>query len=306
MPTSFTDQFYIIDPFNPPIGGTPLNFVNYTLIDQNDDGDIDRFDNDSVNGFDVTSSWPGDEVNVNVGGTVITYIGTTFYLTDGTQVFTPTDGQALQNGTLVNAIGVTTQGPLDVNDLGPPCFAAGTLIETEKGMTPVEQIAVGDMVRTLDHGLQRVRWRGARGVSALDKRAPIRFAPGAMGNSREMLVSPQHKILLTGWRAELFFGEDEVMVAAAHLVNADTIHRAPRRHVMYHHLMFDAHEILLAEGIPSESFYPGEYILQDADLRDEVMALFPEMIGQAGADWKTARHVVKGQEAKVLRSDIMF
>ena len=200
---------------------------------------------------------------------------------------------------------MTSQGPLDVDDLGPPCFAAGTRIETEKGMTPVEQIQVGDLVRTLDNGLQKVRWRGVRGVPALDVRAPIRFAPGAIGNGRELLVSPQHKILVSGWRAELFFGQEEVLVAAVHLINADTIHRAPRRHIDYHHLMFDAHEVLLAEGIPTESFFPGDYILQDDDLRDEVMALFPEMIGTAGPDWDTVRPVLRGSEAKVLCGDRM-
>jgi len=44
MPTSYTDQFFIIDPFNPPASGTTMNFVTYTFVDQNDDGDIDRFD----------------------------------------------------------------------------------------------------------------------------------------------------------------------------------------------------------------------------------------------------------------------
>ena len=300
MPTSYTDQFFIIDPYSPPASGTAMNFVTYTLIDLNDDGDIDSFDNDSIAGFDVTSSWPGDTVTVNVGGTNITYIGTTFYLTNGTQVFTPTDGQVLQNGTLTSATGVTSQGPLDVGDLGPPCFVVGTLIETERGMTPIQDIEVGDLVRTLDNGLQPVKWRGKRSVAALDKRAPIRFAKGAIGNTRELLVSPQHKILVSGWRAELFFGEDEVLVAAAHLVNADTIHRAPRRHIDYHHLMFDRHEILLAEGIPAESFFPGEYILQDSDLYDEIMDLFPEMVGQAGPDWETARPVLRSKEAQVL------
>lgn len=306
MPTSYTDQFFIIDPFSPPPNGTVMNFVTYTLIDQNDDGDVDAFNNDSVAGFDITSSWPGDTVDIDIGGgVIISYTGTTFYLTNGTQVFTPTDGQVLQNGTLFDAQGVIVQGPLDVGDLGPPCFAAGTLIETERGMTPIQDIQVGDLVRTLDNGLQPVRWRGSRGVPALDKRAPIRFAPGAIGNVKELLVSPQHKILVSGWRAELFFGEDEVLVAAAHLVNADTIHRAPRRHIDYHHLMFDGHEILLADGVPTESFYPGEYILQDDDLRDEVMALFPEMIGVAGSDWQTARRVLKQGEATVLCGDTL-
>ena len=129
MPTNYTDQFYIIDPYSPPPGGTVMNFVSYGMIDQNDDGDLDRFDNDSINGFDIQSSWPGDVVNVNVGGTIFSYTGTTFYLSNGTQVFTPTDGSVLQNGTLSSATGVTTQGPLDVGDLGPPCFAAETMTE---------------------------------------------------------------------------------------------------------------------------------------------------------------------------------
>ncbi len=305
MPTNYTDQFYLIDPFNPPAGGTPLNFVSYTLTDQNDDDDLDRFDGDSVNGFDIQSSWPGDIVNVNVGGTIISYEGITFYLSDGTQVFTPTDGQVLQNGTLSSASGVTTQGPLDIADLGPPCFAAGTRIETEAGMTPIEKIKIGDMVRTLDHGLQPVRWHGRSGIAALGNRAPIRFAPNSIGNARELLVSPQHKMLVTGWRAELFFGEDEVLVAAAHLVNADTIHRAPRRYIDYHHLMFDQHEVLLAEGVPTESFFPGEYILQDAALHDEVMELFPDMIGQPTPGWETARAVLGSKEAAVLCGDIL-
>lgn len=144
-----------------------------------------------------------------------------------------------------------------------------------------------------------MRWRGGRGVPAMDKHAPIRFAPSAIGIVRKLLVSAQHRILISCWRAELFLSEDEVLVAAVHLMNADTIHRAPRRYIDYHHLMFDRHEVLLAEGVPAESFYPGDYILQDDALREEIMDLFPEMIGLAGADWDFARPVLKGREAKV-------
>jgi hypothetical protein len=138
MPKSYTDQFFILDPYNPPPDGTAMNFVTYALIDQTKDGDLDLLDDDSVNGFDSQSSWPGDIVTIDVGGTIISYTGITFYLSDGTQVFTPTDDQVLQNGTLTSATGVTTQGPLDVDELGPPCFAAGTMIMTAQGMTKVE------------------------------------------------------------------------------------------------------------------------------------------------------------------------
>ena len=94
MATSYTDQFFTIDPYNPPPAGTAMNFTRLTLIDQNDDDDFDRLDNDSVDGFDITSSWPGDTVTVDVPGVgFVTYTGVTFYLSDGRQVFTPNDGQ---------------------------------------------------------------------------------------------------------------------------------------------------------------------------------------------------------------------
>ena len=67
--------------------------------------------------------------------------------------------------------------------------------------------------------------------------------------------------------------------------------------------MFDQHEVLLAEGVPTESFFPGDYILQDPDLCDEVMAVFPEMIGHAGPDWHTARSVLKKHEAAMFCGD---
>lgn len=304
MPTTYTDQFFTFDPANPPAGGTSVTFVNYSMTDQNDDGDLDRFNNDSVNGSDITASYPGDTVTINVPGTGnITYTGTTFYLANGDRVFTPTDGQVLENGTLVSTSWVSPQGPLDVADLGPPCFAAGTPIETERGLVPVQDIDVGDLVRTLDNGLQPVRWHGSSTVVALGDLAPIRFAPKSVGNDHELLLSPQHKVLVSGWKAELFFGEGEVLVAATHMINGDTIHRAPRRTITYHHLMFDRHQILLAAGVPCESFFPGKQILKDPELHAEIEQIFPEMQNVEALGWETARTVLRGQEAKVLCGD---
>lgn len=304
MPTSYTDQFFVMDPYNPPPTGTVLNFVTFTLVDQDDDNDFEAAGGDTVNGSDIVSSWPGDIVTVNVPGVGnITYTGTTFYLANGTQVFTPHDGQVLQNGTLVSASGVTTQGPLTVPNLGPPCFVAGTMIDTPDGPRPIEMLAVGDLVMTLDSGPQPIRWTGCRVVTGAGDFAPIRFAPGALGNDTALLVSPQHRMLIGGWRAELLFGEAEVLVAAKHLLNGDLIHRLPMRSVSYHHILFDGHEIIYGNGIASESFHPGETILDgDATLRAEMEALFPELT-QPGAklDRSTARYVLKRTEAQVLR-----
>lgn len=303
MPTSYVDQFYLMDPANPPSVGTLLTPVSYTLIDQNNDGDIDRFDNDSINGIDVTSAWPGDTVTVNLtGGGSVTYTGTTFYMANGDRYFTPNDGQVLQSANFANSNYVTGQGPLDVGDLGQPCFVAGTMIDTPDGPRPVEELGVGDLVLTLDHGPQVISWTGRRVVKGQDNFAPIRFAPNALGNKVELLVSPQHRILIGGWRAELLFGEDEVLVAAKHLVNGDLIHVSPMREVSYHHILFDEHEVVFSNGIPSESFHPGGTILDgDAALRAELCALFPEL-SEMGSEWdrQCARHVIKAMEARVL------
>lgn len=299
MPTTFTDQFLVIDPFSPPPNGTAMTCVNYTLTDQNDDLDFDRFDNGSVNGSDITSSYPGDTVTIFVprAGN-LTYTGITFYLANGQVLFTPNDGQVLQNGVLQGTTFVTSRQSLPVADLGPPCFAAGTMIETAQGEVPVEQIKVGDLVQTLDHGLQPVRWHGDRVVPGSDVLAPIRFSAGALGSKRPLLVSPQHQILITGWRAEMFFGEDEALVKACHMVNHDTIFRVPMRHVSYHHLMFDAHELIYAEGALAESFFPGPQIMQD-----ETAAIFPEVVHEIHEEWSTAPMMMKSREATMLYGD---
>ncbi len=69
MPTTYTDQFYIIDPYSPPPVGTTMVVHDYDMVDQNNDGDIDRFNNDRIDGSDVRSSYPGDTVTINVPGT---------------------------------------------------------------------------------------------------------------------------------------------------------------------------------------------------------------------------------------------
>ena len=86
MPTTYTDQFFDMDPANPPGRGTTLTVQNYNLVDNNDDGDIDRFNTDTVDGVDVTASYPGDTVTIRLpDGSFVTYTGITFYLADGRQ-----------------------------------------------------------------------------------------------------------------------------------------------------------------------------------------------------------------------------
>lgn len=312
MPTSYTDQFYFVDPGNPPAAGTQLTATPLTIIDANNNSLIRAGDSsggggnriyDSVNGSRVDYVWHGDTITVNVHGTDVTITGTTFYLRDGTQVFTPNDGSHLDNATFVSSTYVTQSTQMQVSQLGPPCLTPGTLIATPQGARPVETLAPGDLVLTQDHGPQVLRWVGQRQVAGRGDFAPVRIAAGALGNTRDLLVSPQHRMLIGGWRAQLFFGVDEMLVAARHLVNDSTIRVHPMPQVTYIHLLFDRHEVIFAEGAATESFYPGETILAgDAALRSEIVTLFPELDPATDGGWHTARAVPRGREARVLAS----
>ncbi len=179
-----------------------------------------------------------------------------------------------------------------------PCFVAGTLIETATGPLPVETLRVGDLVRTADHDLQPIRWIGSREIDGLGDMAPVRIAAGALGNYRDLLVSPQHRMVLHHWRNDLLFGVSQVMVAARHLINDTTIRREPRARVTYIHMVFDAHEVIFSEGIPTESLHIGAMTLTSLDraARDEVLALFPEI-----ADLTvTARACLKAWESVLV------
>lgn len=302
MPTNYLDQFYQLDPAYPPPPGTAVAFVKLTLTDQNDDDDLDRFNGDSLDGVDIIRSWPGDTVTINVPGIGnITYTGTTFYLADGRRFFTPTDGQVLRNGTFVSSTYVTTQGPLLVSQLGPPCFTAGTLIDTPAGPVRVEDLRPGDMVMTLDHGAQPLRWVGGRTVCGLGRFAPVELDPGVFDNDRSLLLSPEHRILWRGWEIELFFAETEALVAARHLVGLPGIRLRPMTRVSYLHLLFDRHEIVRANGAWSESLHPGGWMIQsDPLLRDEISALCPEVLARLPEDCPGARRILTAKEARVL------
>ena len=102
-------------------------------------------------------------------------------------------------------------------------------------------------------------------------------------------------MLVTGWKAQLLTGEDEILIAAKHLVNGDTICRVPGEHVHYFHLLFDRHHIIESHGALSESFYPGHAAhLPSAEAR------LSEMAPIAMIDRRLARPELKGFEAHVM------
>ncbi|WP_149141349.1 Hint domain-containing protein [Gemmobacter caeruleus] len=191
------------------------------------------------------------------------------------------------------------------------CFTPGTAIVTDRGEVAVENLRPGQRVMTRDHGLQPIRWVGQRrlGIGELiadPALQPVRIRKGALGQGlpeRDMLVSRQHRMLVTGQRAELMFGTDEVLVRAIHLVGQPGIECAALREVTYIHLLFDRHELVLGDGAWSESFQPGDRSLAglDCPTRDEVVKLFPDLAtGVLPRNFEAARMTLKSHEARAL------
>ncbi|NDV01537.1 Hint domain-containing protein [Pseudoroseicyclus tamaricis] len=181
-----------------------------------------------------------------------------------------------------------------------PCFAAGTLIAAEGGLRPVEEIAAGDRVMTRDAGLQSVRWAGQARLPGRGALAPVEIAAGALGNTRSLRVSQQHRLLVTGWRAELLFGQPEVLVAARHLVNDRTIRICPCDEITYVHLALDSHAVLEAEGLGAESLYlgPGALASMPHAARAELLAIFPGL--EEEGPMPLARPGLRGWEGALL------
>lgn len=183
------------------------------------------------------------------------------------------------------------------------CFTPGTLIATAQGARPIEALRPGDLIVTRDNGLQPLRWTGSRTVAACGNLAPVSIDPTLLpGASAPLLVSPQHRLLWRGARAQMLFGEGEVLVAARHLLGNPAARRIEGGEVTYLHLMLDRHEVIFANGAATESFYPGECGLSALtdESRDEMFALFPELRSHAGAFGDTARLCLKAHEARVL------
>ena len=184
----------------------------------------------------------------------------------------------------------------------PVCFAQGTRIITRKGAIRIESLRVGDKVLTRDNGYKVIRWIGQSSVAAYGKFAPILFRPGALGNQTELLLSAEHRVLLTGSECELLTGETETLIAAKHLVNNTLIERRVGGLITYYHILFDQHEVVFANGVACESFYPNTMALQALDKPscDEVIALFPELHPMHHEAPVAARKILRKHEAKLL------
>lgn len=183
------------------------------------------------------------------------------------------------------------------------CFTPGTILATGRGPRPIEDLAPGDEVVTRDHGLQTIRWTGRTTVTAEGALAPIRIDPVLLdGANAPLLVSPMHRLMWSGPRAQMLFGEEEVLVSAQDLLGSPAARRVEGGSVTYLHLMTECHELVYANGAPAETFYPDDAALAalSDEVRNRLFAQVPELRGDSGSFAGTARVCLRAHEARVL------
>ncbi|KNG94307.1 Hint domain-containing protein [Pseudaestuariivita atlantica] len=193
-----------------------------------------------------------------------------------------------------------TYDTIGAGDTGIACFVAGTPVDTPDGPRPIETLQPGDPVCTRDGGVQTLRWVGGAWVDGTGANTPIAFEPGALGATARVEVSPQHRVLVTGWQAELLFGQDEVLVPAKALVNGDSVRAAPRARVRYVHLLFDAHHIVTTCGLASESLFAAATEAGAVAALEEARAMIPDLARLSPPD-HTARPCTTVAEGRVLQ-----
>lgn len=194
---------------------------------------------------------------------------------------------------------------------GVICFTPGTRITTPDGPRPVEDLREGDRVQTRDSGAQEVLWIGSRRMTGarlfvMPHLRPVRLKAGALGIERpdeEMLVSPEHRMLVRGGPARSLFNTDEVLVAARELVNGSTVVTdLSVREITYVHLLLPQHEILWANGVETESFHPASADMSTLDARDRARLVkrLPDVAADPLSYGAFARRALSTSEAAIF------
>jgi len=303
----------------------PSGYVEFTLRDADNDGKIWDYDTD-----DVATPYSGDMIigptmtlypqeialytnsSIVMNGVLITGLEMELTLfTNGSYGVRLMDWSIpAGNHSKVTAVTLGTWNGVeyDGNNVSSidqmfVCYLAGTTIQTARGWVPVQQLRVGDLVETMDHGLQPVRWVGQNTILGVGNNAPVRIETGILDNEVPVYVSPNHRLMIHGPFVELLFGEEDVLVAAKHLVDGENIRSEPRPLAHYVHFALDQHDIVMADGLLSESLLPGPEAIKtisEAD-RAALIDVFPVLRGGWEHYGPAARMCLTAREAELLR-----
>ena len=198
----------------------------------------------------------------------------------GTYTLRFTEGGPDENhGTLLDNVSLMTT----------VCFASQTHIATPAGDKKIKDLKVGDPIFVNEGEIANIRWIGTKRLSAAELKAnphllPIRFKAGSLGPSiptQDLLVSPQHRILMRSKVSERIFGDYETLVPAKKLTELDGVEVVKScEEIEYVHFALDRHSIIYAEGAPSESLFLGAQALASLsqEAQRDLYTLFPDLL----------------------------
>ncbi len=296
-------------------GGTFTSFENFVAAEVAGQNDTITFS--TATGFDsITGIAPGASgVFTSDEGTIVPFGG----------AGQPTYGElvvAIQSGTYgrgtisitggdeAGQVGGITFSNFETINISVTCFTRDAMIMTDNGEVRIEDLTEGDYVQTVDNGLQQIKWIGSQKLSAADlganpKLKPIRIAAGALGcglPERDLIVSPQHRMLVRSRIAQRMFGQPEVLAAAKQLLaldGVDVMHECTE--IEYFHFMCDRHELVIANGAATESLHTGPEAMKSLPQksRQEILSIFPDLLD---VDYSSiaARMLLSGRQARQL------
>jgi hypothetical protein len=244
-------------------GDDTLNFMSTTVTD------------------DISGNAGTDSLNLPAGTVVTDATAGTFTVVTGVSY-------TVTSGTFTLPSGITVTYTAFENGTGMACFARGVLLKTPQGDRPIENLAIGDTVLTRGNGPQAIRWIGKRQIGAHEmetnpKLRPVRIVAGALGGGypeRDLVVSRQHRMFVQSRIAERMFSQSDVLIAAIKLTELPGIFVDNQiDEVAYFHLAFDHHEVIFAEGAPTESLLSGPEAMASLSraAKEELLTIFPQL-----------------------------
>lgn len=226
----------------------------------------------------------------------------TLYSVDGVTTFTVGQNVSATKNNLTNNFD---------SDVGPViCLTTGTRVLKPDGWTQIEDIQVGDQIVTENDHVETVRWIGRRKLDQSElklnpKLFPVVISQGTLGAglpTQDLRVSRQHRMMVQSKIAERMFGRPEVLISAIKLTALPGVFVDETvDEIEYVHVLFDKHEIIFAEGAPTESLYTGPEALKSVgdEAREEILSLFPELADHQYAP-EPAKYIPSGKHQRQL------
>jgi len=180
----------------------------------------------------------------------------------------------------------------DIENTQVVCFASGMLIETPDGSRALETLQSGDLVVTFDHGPQPIRWVRSSDhplEEVIEDAKPVLIAAGALGKglpTQNLIVSPQHRILVGGGGQLMEFFEAEAFAPAKALTGLPGVrHMKGKSKITWNHFACDRHEVVTANGCLSESLLLGPVVVDGLTIveRHDLNAIFDTAISKDAA-----------------------